>query len=184
MLLSIFTVDRTSTVVISAEGAEPAHLAHVLAVGGLDAEARRVVPPRTDQQVRAGVADVLLPIGAEYRHRPQPGRNEKTTWSPSSKPFTPGPTAVTTPAPSWPPRKGVLADGHVTGGDVVVGVAQPGGGQLDLEFAGLRIIDDEVDDLPWPGADRRIAPRVFTGTGTSSSPSSLRAVRACVGTHD
>ena len=72
---------------------------------------------------------------AQYRQRPQPGRNEKTTWSPSSKPFDAGADGGDDAGALVAAEERVLADGHVAGGDVVVGVAQPGGGQLDLELA-------------------------------------------------
>ena len=79
--------------------------------------------------------------------RPQAGRKEKTTWSPSLNPTVLGPTALTMPAPSWPPAEGVDADGDVAGGDVVVGVAQPGCGHRHLELALPGVLDLEVDDL-------------------------------------
>ena len=44
-----------------------------------------------------------------------------------------------------------LADRAVAGGDVVVGVAQARGGQLDLELTGLRVVDAELHDLPLAG---------------------------------
>src|SRR6201992_3893015 len=37
---------------------------------------------------------------------PQDGMNDSTTWSPGAMSSTPGPTSVTMPAPSWPPRTG------------------------------------------------------------------------------
>ena len=42
----------------------------------------------------------------QYRHVPQAGMNEHTTWSPAFTRVTPGPTASITPAPSWPPTIG------------------------------------------------------------------------------
>jgi hypothetical protein len=38
-------------------------------------------------------------------------------------------------------------DRDVAGSDVVVGVAQPGCGQLDLDLAGTRVVHLQVDDL-------------------------------------
>jgi hypothetical protein len=40
---------------------------------------------------------------------------------------------------------------HVAGGDVVVGVAQPGGGQLDLQFTGAGVVGHQIRDLPLAG---------------------------------
>jgi hypothetical protein len=40
------------------------------------------------------------------RQTPQAGMKPSTTWSPSLSPTTPGPTFVTTPAPSCPPSTG------------------------------------------------------------------------------
>src|ERR1700733_464136 len=45
---------------------------------------------------------------AHQRQRPQAARNEKTTWSPTSKPGVLGPTCSTTPDPSWPPAMGSM----------------------------------------------------------------------------
>src|SRR5215472_18225857 len=42
----------------------------------------------------------------QYRHVPQAGMKEHTTWSPTRTRVTPGPTASITPAPSWPPTIG------------------------------------------------------------------------------
>jgi hypothetical protein len=42
-----------------------------------------------------------LPL-AQDGQRPQEGMNEVTTWSPTASSVTPGPTSITTPAPSWP----------------------------------------------------------------------------------
>src|SRR5271165_3063 len=42
----------------------------------------------------------------QYRHVPQAGMNEQTTWSPTLTLLTPGPTASMTPAPSCPPTMG------------------------------------------------------------------------------
>src|SRR5215468_4624922 len=39
-------------------------------------------------------------------------------------------------------------DGGVAGGDVVVGVAQPGGHDLDPDLVRLRLVDLQVGDLP------------------------------------
>ena len=39
---------------------------------------------------------------AQNLHQPQLGRKFKITWSPGFDIVTPGPTASTTPAPSWP----------------------------------------------------------------------------------
>ena len=44
-------------------------------------------------------------------HEPHDGMNDSTTWSPGSRPSTPGPTSVTIPAPSWPPSTGKPAIG-------------------------------------------------------------------------
>ena len=41
-----------------------------------------------------------------HRQRPQLGMNDMATWSPGCTAVTPGPTAATTPEPSWPPMKG------------------------------------------------------------------------------
>ena len=40
-------------------------------------------------------------------HMPQFESVERTTWSPGSRVVTAGPTASTTPAPSWPSTTGV-----------------------------------------------------------------------------
>ena len=37
---------------------------------------------------------------------------------------------------------------HVAGDEVLVGVAQAGGGQLDLDLAGLRVVELDVLDAP------------------------------------
>src|SRR3954468_16526241 len=42
----------------------------------------------------------------QYRHLPQAGMKEQTTWSPTCTLVTPGPTASTIPAPSCPPTTG------------------------------------------------------------------------------
>ena len=42
----------------------------------------------------------------QYRHLPQAGMNEQTTWSPTATRVTPSPTASTMPAPSCPPTTG------------------------------------------------------------------------------
>ena len=41
--------------------------------------------------------------------------------------------------------------GQVSGGHVVVGVAQAGGGKLDLDLAGAGVLQLEVDDLVLAG---------------------------------
>ena len=43
---------------------------------------------------------------AHQKQRPHDGMNVTATWSPSASDVTSGPTAVTTPAPSWPPTIG------------------------------------------------------------------------------
>src|SRR3954451_5747468 len=42
----------------------------------------------------------------QYRHLPQAGMKEQTTWSPTFTRVTPSPMASTMPAPSWPPTTG------------------------------------------------------------------------------
>src|SRR5258705_8085637 len=49
---------------------------------------------------------------AHQRQRPQPGRNDVTMWSPTSKPGVYGPTAATMPAPSCPPANGRMPGGR------------------------------------------------------------------------
>ena len=49
---------------------------------------------------------------AHHRQRPQAGRNESTTWSPTLQPGVFGPTSSTMPAPSCPPATGVPAKGR------------------------------------------------------------------------
>ena len=49
---------------------------------------------------------------AHQRQRPHPGRNDSTTWSPTSQPGVFGPTLDTTPAPSWPPAIGRMPGGR------------------------------------------------------------------------
>ena len=46
---------------------------------------------------------------------------------------------------------GEVAGRHVTGGQVVVGVAQPGGHDLDEHLVLLRLVELDVGDLPLPG---------------------------------
>src|SRR3954452_7597468 len=54
----------------------------------------------------------MLPRPATHiRQRPQEGRKDRTTWSPSARSCTSGPTSVTTPAPSCPPRTGAHGSG-------------------------------------------------------------------------
>ncbi len=43
----------------------------------------------------------------QYRHLPQAGMNEQTTWSPTATRVTSSPTASTTPPPSCPPTTGI-----------------------------------------------------------------------------
>ena len=105
MSLGILTVERTSTVVISANVPSP----HIWPTGVPSEVWKRKLSASSQREPVSRLAPesqmYCWPL-AQYRQRPQPGRNEKTTWSPSSKPLVPGPTAVTTPAPSCPPRKG------------------------------------------------------------------------------
>ena len=51
------------------------------------------------------VQNVFLPR-RQLSHRPHGPTNRWTTWSPTSMPSTPGPTASTMPAPSWPHTAG------------------------------------------------------------------------------
>ena len=44
-------------------------------------------------------------------HLPHWGLNSVTTWSPTASDSTPGPTASTTPAPSWPRTVGEYPEG-------------------------------------------------------------------------
>ena len=43
----------------------------------------------------------------QFRHWPHILSIEKITLSPGEKPVTPGPTSLTTPAPSWPMTSGM-----------------------------------------------------------------------------
>src|SRR5260370_24770310 len=55
---------------------------------------------------------LLWPV-MHQRHLPHVGIQETPTWSPTATPVTPGPTASTTPAPSWPPTMGRLVPPHL-----------------------------------------------------------------------
>ena len=79
----------------------------------------------------------------QYRHLPQAGMNEQTTWSPTA-------TRVTSVADRVH-HAGALVpadDGHphrrVALLDVVVGVAQPGRVELDPDLVGLRLVQLEA----------------------------------------
>ena len=126
------------------ERAEHAQPAEVLAVSGGTGTSRRRTSP----------VPAFLPAShrfcrpvEQYRHEPQAGMNEQTRWSPTLTLVTPGPTASTTPAPSWPADD---RDAHrrVALLDVVVGVAQPGRVELDPDLVGLRLVELELGDLP------------------------------------
>ena len=56
--------------------------------------------------VPAPISHRLLCPEAQLGQRPHAGMNPNTTWSPGATEKTPGPTSITTPAPSWPPMHG------------------------------------------------------------------------------
>src|SRR3954451_2381045 len=105
MSSGIFTAERTSTVVTSEKVPRP----HIWPTGVPSGSAKRKlsVSSQRDPYIRlAPESHRYCMPEAHQRQRPQPGRKEKTTWSPSLNPAVPGPTPVTTPAPSWPPQIG------------------------------------------------------------------------------
>jgi hypothetical protein len=159
------------------EGAQAAHLADRVAVAGVEPEALGVVPAAADQEVSHRKSQMYCWPLAQYRQRPQPGEEREDDVVALLEALRARAHRGDHAGALVAAEEGVLADREVPGGDVVVGVAQPGGGQLDLELAGLRVVDDQVHDLVLAGAERMIAPRVLTGTETSSSPSPSRAVR-------
>jgi hypothetical protein len=102
--LAIFTTESTCAVVYSAKVEMPA----IWPTSSPSSFIRKLVgsSAREPTSVLAPVSQRLNCPRAQEGQRPQAGRNEKTTWSPTSKPGVFGPTAVTTPAPSWPPQIG------------------------------------------------------------------------------
>ena len=183
-VLSIFTAERIVDRRGLDEGRDAAHLADrrspsaILSrklVGSSHREPASSPAPRSQR---------FCWPEAHQRQWPQEGRNEKTTWSPSSKPLSFGADLGDDAGALVAARERVDADRDVAGGDVVVGVAQPGGHQLDLDLARPRVVDLEVHDLPRAGSRAHDRAAGVDGQGTSSSPSSSRADRACAGTHD
>ena len=90
---------------------------------------------------------------AQWPHR---GRHMSTTWSPGATRVTPGPTASTTPAPSWPSTIGRRVR-QVAGHVVQVAVAHAGGLHPDQDLPGAGLVQVDVLDahrLPGLAQDR------------------------------
>ena len=110
----------------------------------------------------------------QYRQVPQAGMNEQTTWSPTATRVTPSPDRLDDAGALVPadhgephPRVALL--------DVVVGVAQPGGVELDPHLVGARVVQLELGDLPRPTAARGRSRR---GWSCSLGPLSLQLTSA------
>ena len=73
---------------------------------------RKVPSGRQPESTKAPRSHRFCIPEAHQRHRPQPGRNDITTWSPTDQPGVLGPTASTMPEPSWPPAKGRMPGGR------------------------------------------------------------------------
>ena len=139
------------TVVVSHERRDAAHLADRLSPSASFSRKRSGRPsgsPRAGpRRGRRGSACPTRTNGSARRT----GRNEKTTWSPSLSPLWFGRRLADDARALVAARERVDADRDVAGGDVVVGVAQARGHQLDLDLAWTRVVDLEVDDLVLAG---------------------------------
>ena len=132
------------------ERPDAAHLADRCPVGRGDPEALEVVEAGADEQPGAEVAEVglaarapaTLAAGGQEREDDVVAHLEALGVGADGGDHAGALVAA---------AHRVVRDGDVAGGDVVVGVAHPGGGQLDLDLAGARVVGDQVDDLPLAG---------------------------------
>ena len=81
----------------------------------------------------------------QYSHRPHLVMAGTSTRSPTLKPLTASPTAVTVPTASWPRMRPSVTAGDVTVQDVQVGAADRGGVDLDHDVGGF--LDRGVGDV-------------------------------------
>ena len=142
--LSTFTHDATSTTVSSQNVEMPAPWP----IGWPSMLIRKLPSDRHPVSTLAPRSHRFCMPDAHQRQRPQPGRNDSTTWSPTSQPGVFGPTLDDDAG-------ALVAAGHrqdagrqVAGGHVVVGVAEPRGHHLQLDLALARLLHVDVEDLP------------------------------------
>ena len=106
--------------------------AHLPEVGGALVVAERPVGQAVVQQEAAKSHRFVWPR-AQNRHFRRPAGKRPTTWSPGASPVTPSPTLDH--ARALVAAHDRVADRDVAGAQVVVGVAEPGGGELDEDLA-------------------------------------------------
>ena len=105
---------------------------------------------------------------AHQRHRPQPGMNWITTWSPGATLVTADPTASTIAGALVPTGEGQLHGRHVAGDEVVVGVAETGRHDLDEDLGGPGSSRSTSVTSHFPGWEKSTAALVFIGLLRSS----------------
>ncbi len=84
---------------------------------------------------------------AQERHFPQAGMKASTTWSPGSMPVDAG-ADLFHDAGAFVAADHRERDGDVAGDQVGVGMAQPGGGELDEDLLLLRRVEVDLLDAP------------------------------------